>query len=103
MTKIITFSLLMTMSIAFAVESDPAKRSYGCLGKTTDCAQMTYHFNDGNNTTYFYQDYAGYWHIYGEEVHNMDESQLSNLLRIADEQQNQSDLNTRTKFNDVSF
>ena len=104
MIKKITLTLLMTFGLAYAVETEPAKNSHNCIGKTTTCKQMTYHFtNDDDDIVYLYQDFAGYWHIYGDDVHDLDEKTLAGLLRNADAQQNQSDLNDRNKFNEVLF
>lgn len=103
MIKKITLTLLMILGPSYAVESDPAKHSDGCLGKTTTCNQMTYHFIDGEDVIYLYQDYAGYWHIYGDDVHELDNKTLSSLLENADIQQNQSDLSNRNKFNELLF
>ena len=97
-------TLLLTLGLANGVEVDPAKNSHNCVGKTTSCKQMTYHFvNDNNDIVYLYQDFAGYWHIYGDDVHDLDEKTLANLLKNADTQQNQSDLSNRNKFNEILF
>jgi hypothetical protein len=93
---LVLITLLNTSS--FAVETDPAKHTQGCYGKTTDCPQMTYHHHDGDKAIYLYQDYAGYWHIYGDDVHDLDSSYLSTLLEKADAQQNQDNLSLRNKF-----
>lgn len=103
MIKKITLITLITIGFCYGVESKSAKHTQNCVGKQTDCPQMTYHFSDGDDTVYLYQDFAGYWHIYGDDAHDLDESQLASLLKNADTQQKQSDLSQRNKFNELLF
>ena len=103
MIKKITLITLITIGFCYGVESESAKHTQNCVGKQTDCPQMTYHFSGDDDTVYLYQDFAGYWHIYGDDAHDLDESQLASLLKNADTQQKQSDLSQRNKFNELLF
>ena len=103
MIKKITLITLLTIGFSYGVESESAKHTQNCVGKQTDCPQMTYHFLDDDDTVYLYQDVAGYWYIYGSNAHDLDKSQLASLLKNAHTQQNQSDLSQRNKFNELLF
>lgn len=95
---LILFSISM-LANSYCVESKPAKKTLGCIGKTVNCNQMTYKFADSKREVFVYIDHNNKVQIYGKDAHSLTNKELSSILKRVDQSQN-NELTPRRKSHD---